>query len=103
VSIGTTSPAARLHVAGDAVVDGNITAKYQDVAEWVPSKSTMAPGTVVVINPQERDRVLPAERPYDTRVAGVVSACARTLVGKALEPLIITEGQGEVLVLVTLQ
>jgi len=103
VGIGTTSLAARLDVAGDAVVDGNITAKYQDVAEWVLSKSTLAPGTVGVINPQERDRALPAGKPYDTQVAGVVSACAGTLVGKALEPLRRTEGQGEILELLTLQ
>jgi hypothetical protein len=163
VGIGTTSPAALLHVAGNAQVDGNIAAKYQDVAEWVPTTSTLGPGTVVVIDPQERNRVLPSAQPYDTRVAGVVSARPGlllgeggddkakvaqsgrvpvkvdasygpiaagdllvtsptpgyamrstpvdlggvlihrpgTLVGKALEPL--TEGQGKILVLLTLQ
>jgi len=35
VGIGTMSPVAKLHVAGDTQVDGNIAAKYQDVAEWV--------------------------------------------------------------------
>ena len=33
VGVGTTAPAAKLHVAGDIRIDGNINAKYQDVAE----------------------------------------------------------------------
>jgi len=37
VGIGTTAPAAMLHVAGNVQVDGNIAAKYQDIAEWVPA------------------------------------------------------------------
>src|SRR2546426_302395 len=35
VGIATSTPAATLHVAGNAQIDGNIAAKYQDVAEWV--------------------------------------------------------------------
>ena len=49
VGIGTTTPAATLHVAGNVQVDGNIAAKYQDVAEWVPAASKLAPGTVVIL------------------------------------------------------
>ena len=37
VGIGTTAPNNKLHVAGSITVDGNINAKYQDVAEWVES------------------------------------------------------------------
>src|SRR5205809_747537 len=33
VGIGTSNPTALLHVVGDAIIDGNIAAKYQDVAE----------------------------------------------------------------------
>jgi len=169
VGIGTASPSSKLHVAGNARItgdlttDGNIAAKYQDVAEWVPAKTSLPDGTVVVIDPLQGNGVLPASQAYDTRVAGVVSpqpgillgeegenkvkvahsgrvkvrADARygaigvgdllvtsatsgdamrsnpvdvngvpmhrpgTIIGKALEPL--TEGEGEILVLLTLQ
>ena len=82
VGIGTTSPAALLHVAGNVQVDGNIAAKYQDVAEWVPTTTRISPGTVVVIDALNGTRVLPAAEPYDTRVAGVVSAKPGILLGE---------------------
>jgi len=90
VGIGTTTPTAKLHVVGDAIVSGNIAAKYQDVAEWVPTKAKAAlpPGTVVIIDPQATNQVLPAAQPYDTRVAGVVSARPGLLLGE--------EGEGKV-------
>jgi hypothetical protein len=163
VGIGTTSPAAMLHVAGNVQVDGNIAAKYQDVAEWVPAAQKLAPGTVVILGGTKPNEVTASDKAYDTRVAGVVSEKPGlilgeggddqvkvahigrvkvkvdasfgavhigdllvtsstpgyamrsqpvtigsatihqpgTLIGKALEPL--EEGQGEVLVLLTLQ
>ncbi|HKB09584.1 MAG TPA: hypothetical protein VKD69_02980, partial [Vicinamibacterales bacterium] len=73
VGIGTAAPATRLQVAGDVTVDGNIGAKYQDVAEWVETAAPLAPGTVVIIDPTEPNRVLAAPKAYDTRVAGAVS------------------------------
>ena len=91
VGIGTASPTSKLHVAGgakitgDLTVDGNIAAKYQDVAEWVRSPAQLAPGTVVVIDPLENNRVLPAWQPYDTRVAGVVSLQPGIILGEAGE------------------
>lgn len=85
VGIGTTTPAARLHVAGDAQVDGNIAAKYQDVAEWVKTTETVPAGTVVVIDPKEIDVVAPASAAYDTRVAGVVSAEPGIILGQSGE------------------
>jgi hypothetical protein len=63
----------KLHVAGDVVVDGNIGAKYQDVAEWVETAVPLEAGTVVIVDPTEANHVLPAPRAYDTRVAGAVS------------------------------
>jgi hypothetical protein len=79
VGIGTLTPAAKLDVNGNGnfngnvTVSGNIAAKYQDVAEWVQATETMEPGTVVVLNPEKSNEVMPATRAYDTTVAGVVS------------------------------
>jgi hypothetical protein len=83
IGIGTASPAARFHVAGDAQVDGNIAAKYQDVAEWVKAPTSLAPGTVVIIDPHNQNRVLQAAEAYDVRVAGVVSDRPGILLGEA--------------------
>jgi len=74
VGIATSSPAALLHVAGDVLVDGNLAAKYQDVAEWVKSERSLPAATVVIIDPQESNRVIASREAYDTRVAGVISA-----------------------------
>ncbi len=73
VGIGTASPATKLQVAGDVTVDGNIGAKYQDVAEWVDVASPLEPGTVVIVDPSHPNRVRPTTHAYDTRVAGAVS------------------------------
>ncbi len=91
VGIGTTSPTSKLHVAGDGkitgdlTVDGNIAAKYQDVAEWVRTPVPLKPGTVVVIDPLESNRVLPSSQSYDTRIAGVVSSQPGIILGEAGE------------------
>jgi len=74
IGIDPTSTDAMLHVAGDVIVDGNLAAKYQDVAEWVPAAEEMAAGTVVVVSGTTKNTVGPSQHAYDTRVAGVVSA-----------------------------
>ena len=78
---GTPDPNStyRLYVGGDTHVNGtitgqNITAHYQDIAEWVPVTEDLAPGTVVIVNPDEVNHVMRSHGSYDTRVAGVVSA-----------------------------
>ncbi len=58
-----------------------IGAVYQDVAEWVPAAAEMVNGTVVVLDGDARDTVMPSDRAYDTRVAGVVSAQPGVLLG----------------------
>jgi hypothetical protein len=90
VGIGISSPTAKLHVAGDATFTGtvtgaNIQANYQDIAEWVPSSRNLASGTVVVLDPERPNAVIPSSVPYDTRVAGVVSDSPGVLLGVAGE------------------
>jgi hypothetical protein len=96
VGIGTTSPAAKLHVAGDAQVDGNLAAKYQDVAEWVQSATPLPAGVVVVADVQRRNQVLAASDPYDTRVVGVVSARPGLLLGEGGESKVKVAHSGRV-------
>jgi hypothetical protein len=60
-------------VANNLSVNGNIAAKYQDVAEWVETPAPLEPGMVVIVDPKEPNRVLAAPKAYDTRVAGAVS------------------------------
>lgn len=70
-------------IIGDLSVTGNIAAKYQDLAEWVPAREGMAPGTVVVLDDSTPNSVKASERPYDTKVAGVVSQRPGLVLGEA--------------------
>lgn len=81
VGIGTSTPQAMLDVAGDIRASGNVAAKFQDVAEWVPATAHMEPGTVVVLNRTKENEVMPSARSYDTAVAGVVSAQPGVILG----------------------
>lgn len=96
IGIGTISPTSKLHVAGDVRVDGNLAAKYQDVAEWVRTFSPLSPGTVVIIDPDRRNQVAPTSQSYDTRVAGVVSAKPGLLLGEAGEDKVKVAQSGRV-------
>ena len=82
MGIGTIAPAAQLHIGGNIQVDGNIAAKYQDVAEWVKADRNLTPATVVIIDPKEPNRVISSAGSYDTRVAGVVSDKPGLLLGE---------------------
>jgi hypothetical protein len=105
VGIGTINPGFRLDVAGTANVQGNetvlgnlsvagnIAAKYQDVAEWVPASQSISVGAVVVLDRSHTNLVMPSAKPYDTSVAGVISASPGLALGEA--------GAGKVLVATT--
>jgi type II secretory pathway pseudopilin PulG len=99
VGIGTTNPQAKLDVQGNVSVTGNISAtgniaaKYQDVAEWVPSRQKLAAHTVVVLDPEQSNNVRASTSAYDMRVAGVVSAAPGVILGEG--------GEGKVMVATT--
>jgi hypothetical protein len=89
VGIGTTAPTTKLHIAGCPAapalclsVDGNIAAKYQDVAEWVETSETLEDGTVVIVDPVLTDQVIRSTSQYDTRVAGAVSRQPGLILGE---------------------
>jgi hypothetical protein len=88
VGIGTATPAKALDVIGDmratgTITGGNIVAKYQDVAEWVPADRALPAGTVVVLDTQAQNRVTASSQAYDTKVAGVVSETPGIVLGEA--------------------
>jgi hypothetical protein len=75
--------ATRLKVNGSVDITGNIAAKYQDVAEWVPAAADLEVGTVVVLTRGHVNEVSASSNAYDTAVAGVVSAHPGVVLGEA--------------------
>jgi hypothetical protein len=73
VGIGTTTPQERLHVEGNIQVSGDVILTGADCAEEFDTKDAQALelGTVMVIG--DEDRLHQSEKPYDKRVAGVLS------------------------------
>jgi hypothetical protein len=77
-----TDASDKLIVNGAIRAVSVIGATYQDVAEWVPATESIAPGTVVIVDPNAVNGVAPSNRPYDTAVAGVISAQPGVLLGR---------------------
>jgi len=97
IGIGVAPGASeKLRVAGNVVVDGNIGAKYQDVAEWVETSVPLEAGTVVIVDPARSNRVLRSARAYDTRVAGAVSAQPGLVLGERTEGKVTVAQSGRV-------
>jgi hypothetical protein len=93
VGIGKMDPQYKLDVVGDIKASGTIHAKYQDLAEWVPSSEQLSAGTVVVLDQTRSNQVVSSSTAYDTRVAGVISAQPGITLGEG--------GEGKVLVATT--
>jgi hypothetical protein len=76
---------AYIDANGNISLSGNISAKYQDVAEWVPSSQNLKAGTVVILDPEKSNQVIASKESYDTRVAGVVSDNPGVILGEGGE------------------
>ena len=97
IGIGAVpGPTEKLRVAGNVVVDGNIGAKYQDVAEWVETPVPLDAGTVVIVDPTRPNRVVSSQRAYDPRVAGAVSAQPGLVLGEQSEGKVTVAQSGRV-------
>lgn len=87
---GLPTAGKKLTVTGDAHFTGavtgtNISATYQDLAEWVPATTALDAGTVVVLHPERTNEVMASSTPYDSSVAGVVSEQPGIVLGVAAE------------------
>ena len=103
VGIGKTNPTVPLDVVGNitatgTIEGGNIKAKYQDVAEWVPSSEQIPTGTVVVLDATKSNQVISSTQAYDTRVAGVVSEKPGIALGEGGAHKVLVATTGRVLV-----
>jgi hypothetical protein len=111
VAIGTPTPTDgyRLDVNGDLKISGNgninangtieaniIKAKYQDVAEWVPSSEQLPAGTVVVLDSSKSNQVTSSSVSYDTRVAGVISQQPGIALGEQSDSKVLVATTGRV-------
>ncbi|HBB88167.1 MAG TPA: hypothetical protein DC047_11170 [Blastocatellia bacterium] len=96
VGIGVASPTVALDILGSLNVSGNINAKYQDVAEWVPASHALPAGTVVTLDPTKSNHVEASSQAYDTRVAGVVSAQPGITLGEKGENKVLVATTGRV-------
>jgi hypothetical protein len=97
IGIGAVpGPNEKLHVAGNVIVDGNLGAKYQDVAEWVDTDVPLEAGTIVIVDPAHPNRVRQAPRAYDVRVAGAVSAQPGLILGERSDTRVSVAQSGRV-------
>jgi hypothetical protein len=82
--------------AAGTIEAGNIKAKYQDVAEWVPASEQLSAGTVVVLDSTKSNQVTSSSVSYDTRVAGVISEQPGIALGEKSEGKVLVATTGRV-------
>jgi hypothetical protein len=80
---GGVNITGNVSVAGTLSATQIIGATYQDVAEWVDAGEKLTAGMVVVVARDHANQVIASTRPYDTRVAGVVSDKPGVVLGVA--------------------
>jgi len=82
VGIGTSNPAKKLTVRGNVLVESASTGaslielgEGLDYAEGfhVSDKAKAAPGSILVIDPENPGNLMLSHAPYDTKVAGIVA------------------------------
>jgi len=101
-TIPTSNSSYKLDVYGNTNITGNVTAsgtinaKYQDVAEWVPSSEQLSAGTVVVLDSTKSNQVTASSVSYDTRVAGVVSEQPGIALGEKSDNKVLVATTGRV-------
>lgn len=95
IGVGTATPTVDFEVNGTLKATTSIGAVYQDLAEWVPASHDLTPGTVVIINAERSNEVMPSSTSYDTAVAGVVSKQPGIILGEgsATKEMIATTGR----------
>jgi hypothetical protein len=74
----------------------NIKARYQDVAEWVPSSKQLPTGTVVVLDSTKSNQITSSTVSYDTRVAGMVSEQPGIALGEKSDTRVLVATTGRV-------
>ncbi|HJT65128.1 MAG TPA: hypothetical protein VJ749_01670 [Pyrinomonadaceae bacterium] len=84
------------NITGNINVTGNIAAKYQDIAEWVPTSQRLTPGTVVVLDAERGSDVVASSQAYDTKVAGVISIKPGLALGESGEDKVLVATTGRV-------
>ena len=82
--------------AAGTITGGNIVARYQDVAEWVPSSEKLVAGTVVVLDATKSNQVIASTSMYDTRVAGIISSQPGITLGEKSDSRVLVATTGRV-------